>query len=371
MALLHAGVVLHLAIEHDRACPVSHRIDHSLSLCDIFRAWAEYLFGDRDLLGVKTPGSYAAQKVRVSELCLARNGVGDVAKGSVERQDAVGHAGVDHPSDRVVPQVLLVASAFGMNIDRAVIGDGWIPLHHVVGVTAPDSGGLHSSVGGQVRGAKGDPLHARRCSADVFDVRHTSSGLENRMKEKWASQSSLGFELRNQSVRVVDVFGSLDLGDHDDVEFVADLDDEVGEIIEDPRRVEAVDSGPQLSATEVCRLADLDQTGPGRILVVGTDGVFQVAEENVDLGGNVGHLRSHLFVGWIEEMDHPRRREGDLPQRLRGPDGQRFEKVLWVTHLLDGTEESPMSEIVGTTSLLLVDLALLAGRFSLGSLVSG
>ena len=59
-------------------------------------------------LGVQAPGADAAEQVGVAELVLAGDGVLDVAERAVVREDAVGHAGVDHAGDRVVPQVLLV-----------------------------------------------------------------------------------------------------------------------------------------------------------------------------------------------------------------------------------------------------------------------
>jgi hypothetical protein len=99
------------------------------------------------------------------------------------------------------------------------------------------------------------------------------------------------------------------------------LGDQGDQVIEHPRGVEAVDPGPQLGVTEVVAISDLDQPVAGRFLVLGLDGVFQVAQDDVDLGGDVGHLGRHLLVAGVEEVDHPRRAEGDLPNRVGCPGG--------------------------------------------------
>ena len=142
----------------------------------------------------------------------------------------------------------------------------------------------------------------------VSRIACTSSGL---------LEAGLRLELGEQAVDVVDVPGPLDLRDHDHVELVADLGDELGEVVEHPGAVEAVDARPELGVAEVDLLADLDQALAGRLLAVGRDRVLEVAEQDVGLLGHVGHLRRHLLVRGVEEMDHPRRLERDLARRDR------------------------------------------------------
>ncbi len=71
----------------------------------------------------------------------------------------------------------------------------------------------------------------------------------------------LGLELGEQAVDVVDVPGALDLRDHHHVELVADLGDELRDVVEHPRRLERVDARPQLRVAEVHLAADADR-GP-------------------------------------------------------------------------------------------------------------
>ena len=121
-------------------------------------------------------------------------------------------------------------------------------------------------------------------------------------------------------------------GHHDHVELVADGRDQREEVVEGPRRVEAVDAGPQLRVAEVDIAADLHQALAGRDLVVGLDRVLEVAEEDVDLGHEIRHLGRHLLVARVEEVDHPRRSERHVVHRLRCADGERSEEVLGGTH---------------------------------------
>ena len=59
-------------------------------------------------------------------------------------------------------------------------------------------------------------------------------------------------------------------------------------------------------------------------------GVLEVAEQDVDLRRDVGHLRDHFLVGEVQEVDHPGRLEGDLARRLGGVDGEGLEEVAGV-----------------------------------------
>ena len=61
--------------------------------------------------------------------------------------------------------------------------------------------------------------------------------------------------------------GALDLGDHDDVDLVANLGHDFGEVIEGPGGVKRVDPGPELGVAHIDGLADLDEASAGGFLV--------------------------------------------------------------------------------------------------------
>ena len=139
-------------------------------------------------------------------------------------------------------------------------------------------------------------------------------------------------ELGKQTIDVVDVLGAFDLRDHDHVEGLTGFEDGGGQVVEAPRRVEAVDPGPELRVAEIDRVGDLDEAGSCRFLLIGGHAVFEVREQDVNGGRDVGHLRAHLLVGGREEVDHPAGRERDLAHGFGGPDGERTEEISGWTH---------------------------------------
>ena len=208
-------------------------------------------------------------------------------------------------------------------------------------MAAADARRLHPSVRGEVGGAERQPLHARRGAADLLHVRHAPRGLEDRVHEDRPVEAGLRLELGEQPVDVVDVLRPLDLGDHDDVEPVAGFEHGGGQVVETPRRVEAVDARPELRVAEVDLRGDLDETGARGVLLIGRHTVFEVGEQDVDRRCDVGHLRPHLLVGRREEVDHPARPERDLADGLGGPDGERSEEVLGRAHRPQPYETRP------------------------------
>src|SRR6185312_2829557 len=125
--------------------------------------------------------------------------------------------------------------------------------------------------------------------------------------------------------------GALDLGDHHDVEFVPDLAHERGQVIEHPRRLEAVDPRPELGLAELHLLADADQAIASGLLAIDRYRVLQVSEQDVHGRRDVGDLRDHLLVGEVQEMDHPRGLERDLQDRRGGADRERLSEVTRVS----------------------------------------
>jgi hypothetical protein len=84
--------------------------------------------------------------------------------------------------------------------------------------------------------------------------------------------------------------------------------------------------------TRVRGAADLGQAFSRRDLLVAVDRVFQVAEQHVALLSELGNLGGHLRVARVEEVNHPRRAEGDLARRSRGADRLDLEEVFGATH---------------------------------------
>src|SRR6188474_746995 len=185
---------------------------------------------------------------------------------------------------------------------------------------------------GEVGRSEAHPLHARAGCGDLLEVDHSLGGLEDRVDQNWPLEAGLGLQLGQQTVHVVDVPGALDLGDHHDLELVADLGDQRGQVVEHPGALQGVDPGPERGLAEVGLLGGADQALPRSLLAVDRNRVLEVAEQDVCLGCDIGRLGDHLLVGEVQEVDHPRGLDGDLTQRLGGADRLRLEEVSGVSH---------------------------------------
>ena len=170
-------------------------------------------------------------------------------------------------------------------------------------------------------------------AAQISSTLATPRGLEDGVDQDRAVEAGLGLELGEQAVDVVDVLGPLDLGDHDHVERVADLGDGRHEVVESPRRVERVDPRPQLGVAEGPTPWPIS-ISPARAASFSAAGTAssRLASSTSTVGAMSGTLASHLRVGRRQEVDHPRRPERDLAQRLGGADRQRAEEVLRGSH---------------------------------------
>ena len=146
-----------------------------------------------------------------------------------------------------------------------------------------------------------------------------------------------------------------DLRHHDDVELVADLSDQTSQVVQTPRRIETVDARPQLTRTEVGFLRDLYQSLTRVDLLVRRDRVLEVAQQHVHLRSDIGHLRRHLRIARVEEVNHPRRSERNLARRLRRTESERLEEILWASHDLLPVAVSRCCRSRSTTASPLVD----------------
>ena len=77
-------------------------------------------------------------------------------------------------------------------------------------------------------------MHARRGRGDGVDVLDAFGRLQNGVDQDRLRHAVPRLELRQQLVEIVDVPGALDLGQHDDVELVADRADDLDHVVEHP-----------------------------------------------------------------------------------------------------------------------------------------
>ena len=147
-------------------------------------------------------------------------------------------AGVDHAGDGVVPKILL-----GRESSRA-----WsrqVGEHLVVRMPPADAGRLHRARRSEIGRPQAHPVHSRRGGGDRLDVVDALRRLEDRVDEDRLPQSVPRLEQGKLLIDKMDVPVPFDLGDHHDVELVADFADERGHVVEEPGRVQRIDARPQ------------------------------------------------------------------------------------------------------------------------------
>ncbi len=175
-------------------------------------------------------------------------------------------------------------------------------------------------------------MHARRRGGDRLDIVDALRGLQNGVNEDRLAHRMLRLKLRQKLVEVVDVPGALDLGQHDDVELAADGGDDLDHVVERPGRVERVDAGPQTGRAEVVRLGHRDEARARRLFGIGRDGVFEIAEHDIDLRDQLRHLGAQLLDLRRHEMDHAFELHRQFAQRGGRADRERLEEIARKLH---------------------------------------
>ena len=175
-------------------------------------------------------------------------------------------------------------------------------------------------------------MHARRCGRDRLDVVDALGGFNESMDQDRLSDAVFGFELGEKLIEVMNVPWSFDLRQHDDVELGSNRGDDLGHIVERPRRVECVDPRPQPGGAEVAGARHGDKAGARHLLGVDGNGVFEVAEDDVDLRNEVRHFGADLLHVRRNEMDHPLQPQRQFTQRRRRTNRKWLEKIARQFH---------------------------------------
>ena len=175
-------------------------------------------------------------------------------------------------------------------------------------------------------------MHAWGGGSDCLDIIDALRGLQDGMDQDRPFQLVPGFKLRQQLVEVIDVPRSIDFGQHDHVELIADRRDDLGDVVERPRRVERVDAGPQSGRTEFGRPRHSDESVTRRLLGIDRNSVFEVAQHDVNLPNQLRHFRPHLFDVRRNEMNHALEPHGQFAERRRSADGERGIKLARKLH---------------------------------------
>ena len=88
-------------------------------------------------------------------------------------------------------------------------------------------------------------------AAIACDIVDALRRLQDRMHEDRLLHAMARLQQGQVLVDEMNVPGPLDLRDHHHVELVADLGDDAGEVVEQPRRVQRIDAHPEAGGAEI------------------------------------------------------------------------------------------------------------------------
>ena len=199
-------------------------------------------------------------------------------------------------------------------------------------MAAADPRRFHGARGCKIRGAKAHAVHARRRGRDGLNVIDAFRSFQDGVDENRLLHPVLGFKLGKELIEIVNVPGAVDLRQHDDVELITHRADDLADVIERPRRIERIDPRPQSGGAEIASLRHGDKSRARRLLGVGGNGVFQIAQDNVDLRDQLRHFGSDFFDVRRHEMDHPLEPQRQVAQRRRRTNSQGLKKIARQFH---------------------------------------
>ena len=170
-----------------------------------------------------------------------------------------------------------------------------VPQHVVVFLRAADTGGLHPHGGREIGGAKAHGLQAGRGGCDGVDVCDACGGFDNDLKRDFLGAAHRGFDRGDQGVDGIDVLGAAYFGDHDHVQTLGCLFQQVHHVAVPIRGVERVDPDRHGFGAPIDCIDRLDDVGAGRGLVGGCDAILKVHVD--DVCRRCRHFREQFGVG--------------------------------------------------------------------------
>src|SRR5262249_9092347 len=140
---------------------------------------------------------------------------------------------------------------------------------------------------------------------DRLDIVDALGGLNEGVDKNRLACAMSGFELGEQLIEIVNVPCPFDLGQHDRVKLVANGGNNLRHIIQRPPRVECVDARPQSGGAEIASFRHGMEAGARRFFGVNWNGVFEIAQHDVNLGDKFRNLAADLFDMRRNEVNHP------------------------------------------------------------------
>ena len=326
LGLTHRGDVDEPALVGDGALAPGLGLGHGgedlAGLGDLGLRGGEDLVGELHLGGVDRPLADHAHGGRAAGLGGEAVGVGEVAERAVDRQDAVGAAGGDDGGGDAVPGVAVDVRARRLVVLRGAACSSRPGCRRCRWSACPSRRRSRRRRGSSPAAA-GEPAAISRTLAKPRAVSMMTSRPTRFVRPLAASIGG------DQRVDGVEVGGGADLGDHEEVDALAGLLEDVDDVAVPERGVEAVDADGEGLGAPVDLVDRLDDVGAGGRLVGGRDAVLEVEVDHV--GGGGGHLREELGArAGAEQLAAVRAR-----RRARG-DGEAHGAVLSEGHCCRG-----------------------------------
>ena len=155
-------------------------------------------------------------------------------------------------------------------------------VKHVVGfLSAADTGGGHAHGGGKIGGAEAHGLEAGAGGGDFLHMSDAGSGFDDDLELHGLGAALGAFHGGGERVHGIDVGSVADLGNHDPVDPLGRLFEDIDHVAVPVWRVEPVYSHRQRLATPVDVADGLDDVGACDRLVVGRNRILEIEVDDV------------------------------------------------------------------------------------------
>jgi len=224
---------------------------------------------------VNGPFPFAAQDPGTVRLCLIAIGVGEIAERAVNRTQTVRTGGNDHAADGIVPHV---APMIFTGIVAVLIRQ-----NAVICVRTADHGRACFRGGRVVGDTEMQAFIALRRFGDFVDIGHAERRFDDVFETDFLLALHGILDLGHQHIDGIDVGGGPNLRDHDHVQTLATLLQDVDDVAVHVMRIQAVDAHRHGLIAPVDVVQGFDDVLAGLLLLVRRNGVFAIQEDHVDI----------------------------------------------------------------------------------------
>ena len=221
------------------------------------------------------PLAFAAQNPGPESMGAETVRIGKIAERSINGPQPIGAGRHDHAGNGVMPHVAPVNVAVALCIR--------VGQHMVIRVRTADGGDPRLGRGGIVGNPEVQRLVARTGPGDLVDVHHAERRFDDHLNTDPLLGAGRRFDLADQGIDGIDVGRRADLGNHDQVELIGGLFQDVDDVAVHVMGIEAVDPYGNGFRTVIEGIERLDNVLAGLFLVIGRHRVFQVEENHIGI----------------------------------------------------------------------------------------